>query len=83
MGHSICPNDLSEYPDYPKKSEYMSLDKYASITKKYWKDRGVKKKQEKKRAERESKFNQILKDLTPKDLSDLNLMFNILVGLRT
>ena len=70
MGFSAAPNDLAEYPDYPKKSEDMSIEEYQKITKKYWKNRVTKTKQEKKRAARELRVQQILENLIPKDLTE-------------
>ena len=70
MGFSAAPNDLAEYPDYPKKSDDMSIEEYQKITKKYWKNRVTKTKQEKKRAARELRVQQILENLIPKDLTE-------------
>ena len=47
-GMKLPPEDLSRYPDFPKKSEEMSVEEYQDILKKYWKAR-------KKRLHRENK----------------------------
>ena len=47
-GMKLPPEDLSRYPDFPKKSEEMSAEEYQDILKKYWKAR-------KKRLHRENK----------------------------
>merc|ERR1719189_3526463 len=70
MGFSAAPNELSEYPDYPRKSDDMTIEEYQKITKKYWKSRVTKLKQEKKRVAREIRVQQILENLIPKHLTD-------------
>merc|ERR1711874_386294 len=46
-GLSVTPDDLSKYPDYPKKSDDMSQDEYKKVLKKYWKSKENKKAEEK------------------------------------
>jgi len=65
-GFSVAPNDLSEYLDYPKKSDDISLDEYKIITKKYL----TEKRQEKEKAARELKVQKIIENLIPEDSTD-------------
>ena len=43
-GYQVPPEDLSNHPDFPKKSDDISDDDYKTILKKYWKDRRKQKK---------------------------------------
>ena len=36
MGFRYPPKDMSEYPDWPRKSNEMSLDEYRKVIRKYW-----------------------------------------------
>merc|ERR1712062_456612 len=38
-GMKLAPEDLSRYPDFPKKSDDMSPEQYQDAIKKYWKAR--------------------------------------------
>ena len=48
-GWSVTPDDLSVYPDFPKKSDDISNDEYQEIIKKYWKTKKNRKDLERKR----------------------------------
>merc|ERR1712083_847268 len=60
-GLNVTPDDLSEYPDYPKISDDMALDVYRTIMKKYWND---KKNESRKGKKKEYRANEVLKILT-------------------
>lgn len=48
-GWSVTPDDLSVYPDFPKKSDDISNDEYQEVIKKYWKTKKNRKDLERKR----------------------------------
>jgi len=49
-GLSVTPDDLSMYPDFPKKSDDMSQEEYQIIIKKYWKSKKNRRELERKKA---------------------------------
>ena len=75
-GKSITPDDLSKYPDYPKKSEEMSKEDYQIIVKKFWdahrkkaqKGKEIEKRKLKKKVDRESRTLLVLETMIPEDL---------------
>jgi len=57
-GLKLAPEDLSKYPDYPKKSADMSTEEYQNVLKKYWSARKKRlKRANKQKAKSEIKAN--------------------------
>jgi len=52
-GLTVTPDNLSRFPDYPKKSDDMSQEEYKTVIKKYWKSK--KNKNEKENAKEKKK----------------------------
>ena len=50
----ITPDDLSRYPDYPRKPDDMSLDDYQKVIRKYWNSRQNKRQKEKQKEKRKA-----------------------------
>ena len=65
-GYQVPPEDLSNHPDFPKKSDDVSDEDYKAILKKYWKDR----RKGKRKAENELKAEYFLENMIPDDLTD-------------
>ena len=70
MGFQNAPDNLSNFPDYPKKSDDISIEEYKKITKKYWKKRVKDKSKEKKREDLKTKVQHTLENLVPENLAD-------------
>merc|ERR1719225_1647234 len=68
-GFKLPPKDLSEFPDFPRKSNDMSLEEYKKITRKYWNNRIRDKRQVEKKATVDLRVQQSLENLTPKELT--------------
>ena len=68
LGYSITPDDLSKHPDYPKKTDDISLEDYKGILRKYWRDKAKKGRGRKQLSE--SEVLHILENLIPEDLTD-------------
>merc|ERR1712083_116917 len=66
MGFKVPPKDMSEYPDWPRKSNEMSLDEYRKVIRKYWNNKNNRnnksKIQEKKKASTELRVQQSLEN---------------------
>ena len=54
-GLSVTPDDLSKYPDFPKKSDDMSQEDYQTVIKKYWKNRKNKREAERKKEKKKKR----------------------------
>merc|ERR1711874_855928 len=65
----VTPDDLSEYPDYPRKPDDMSKEDYYAILKQYWNKKKVEIYNRKRKAARELKAQDILEKMMPEDLT--------------
>ena len=69
-GMRMTPDDLSKFPDFPRKSTDMSLKEYGILMKKYWNTRKNAIRKQKKKTDRDEKIEKILVTLIPEDLTD-------------
>merc|ERR1712083_371206 len=75
-GHTVTPDDLSKFPNFPRKTEEMSNEEYQKLTlnymqtikKKEKRDHDLKNRQIRKKAEREFRTQRILETMIPEDL---------------
>ena len=68
------PDDLTNFPDFPKRSDEMTQEEYQGILQTYWKKRQNKrtseKRYQKRKAAKETNVNDILENWIPDDLTE-------------
>merc|ERR1711874_534254 len=61
-GLSVTPDDLSKYPDFPKKSANMTQEAYYIVIKKYWKNRKNKREAERKKEKKKKRKHRAIQE---------------------